>query len=418
MPKRPKGNVPPEYPPPRDPNLRYPPQEDLYQEYYPSEDPYYGYPSGGLRHPAYSPQPYATGHHHQPYDTGRHPQSSSTRPPAQQYPPEPHALVHSSRRPAQFRSSFKHSEGTPHDLAGAEPRHRRGESSGATNRPTDSNRRSDRLGEERDLTFARRRQPDSGRHSDSEPESEQLTVATRGDTTVARRRHADSERDYDRQAESEQSTVARRGDITVDTHHHTDSKRPSNKPSHSGKGRKSTNTKASTTRISVRPGRLDVDPGDGNFDVKFQNDVKGYNFTMTNQDGKGTGGRSKGKATESSRNNRNTGRSRTQAVEPSRDDQNTQPTVAEEEAEEDYYALIGCTIDASAATIMQKVMEKEAELLSRRTGRMSKQEKKKLDEESDLLEQAFDVLDNEERRSDYDQMWLLVYGNRGSRGSR
>ena len=293
------------------------------------------------------------------------------------------SLPYRPSRSVEHPSSDKYGEGTPRDLAETAPKYGRKESSGATRRPTESNRHSDKL-----------------------PKGRELTVTTR--------RHPDSERHSDRQAEREHSTVARRGQTTVATRRHPDSKRPFDKSIHSRKGRKSTNaadTKASSTRISVQPGRLDVDPGEGNFDVEFQNDPRGYNMTMINRDEKSTGRRSEGKATESSRKNRNTGRSRTQTIEPSRDSRNTQPTIAEVL---NYCSITGCIIDDTADRIA-KVMQKQASLLTCSRKSMSERRIAKLDAEIDLVEKALGVLVEEERRLEHNQMRLSAYGNRGSR---
>ena len=394
MPQRPKGNVPSGYPPTGypptgypptghpptgypptghpptgHPNVSYPPSVNRYPEHYPSEDPRPGYSSAGFHYPAYPPQPYATRTPPQQYPFG---------PPPQQYPHGPPAPVHSSRRPVEHSSSDKHGKGTSEDLAGVETKHGRKQSTGATHRPTDSKRHSDRLAE-----------------------SEELTVAT---------------------------------------HRQTDSKRRSDKTVHRGKERKSTNmadTKVThtkgpspSTRISVRPGvsqsqpEVNIDLGKGKFDVKYESDEEVRSATWNRRGEKSTGGRSKVKATEPSGNNRSTGRgmtkgvktardnqnterSTTSAVEPSRSSRSTQPTITEKP---NYYAIVGCTINDTAETITSKVRQKQAELLSRRTKHMSKQEIEELDAKSDLVDDASEALEDEETRRQYDQTWRWIYG--------
>ena len=382
MPERRKKDVPSRGPPPGDPNRLYPPSDHQYPGG--DENPYAGPPSGNLYHgvdqhgfslPENSSQPYAAESHLQGHTTRSRPQSYGTQ------------HLHPYDAP-------HHPQQDPFERP--PPR-----------RPTDRDRRYD------------------------EPaESEDSAVSMINQNTGSRRIRPDNERRYDSRAKNEQSALTVRGETTVAPRRQTDIERRSDKLVHSGKARKSRNTAeapAPGVKISGGGGNINMSY-EGNFAANIKNDARIFDVTLRHQDDKSKGHHSEGRTIESSNDNRTTGRNRTQAIESSRDDQNTgrsrtkaiepsrgsrstQPTGAQVR---DYYAILGCTIDDSAVDITRKGMSKQSELVERPTRRMSKKELQKHEAKIDLVNEAFDVLDSEKTRLEYNKEWRSLYGKKGS----
>ena len=382
MSDRKKGNVPSKRPPHRDSDLLQPPSNNRYPGG--DENPYAGPPSGNLYHgvdqhgfslPENSSQPYAAESHLQGHTTRSRPQSFGTGRHLHPYGTQPRPQQDPLERPP--------------------PR-----------RPTD-----------RDRLY------------DEPAEREDSAVTMINQNTGSRRSRPDNERRYDSTTENEQSALTVRGPTTVATRPPTDIVRRSDKLN-SGKARKSRNTAeapAPGVKISGGGGNINMSYV-GNFAANIKNDARIFDVTLRHQDDKSKGHHSEGRTIESSNDNRTTGRNRTQAIESSRDDQNmgrsrtkaiepsrgsrsTQPTGAQVR---DYYAILGCTIDDNAVDITRKGMSKQSELIERATRRMSKKELQKHEAKIDLVNEAFDVLDSEKTRLEYNKEWRSLYGKKGS----
>ena len=203
----------------------------------------------------------------------------------------------------------------------------------------------------------------------------------------------------EREHKTKQSTRA--------THAKSDSKRRPEKPAEQAKERASTSTAgtarvhttghSSSTKFFIRPGeshsgpKITINHQEGS-SMKFKSDRKGWEFEITPPGEKSKGHRSKEKAKESSRGSRS-----------------TQPT---KEELPDYYAIAGCSMYADTETISREVKKKQRELHpdKRVKSDMSEQRIAEINMESALINEAAEVLRDEEKRAQYDEEWNLAYG--------
>ena len=77
----------------------------------------------------------------------------------------------------------------------------------------------------------------------------------------------------------------------------------------------------------------------------------------------------------------------------------------------DYCAIISCSMAATIETISSKIKKKQLEVHpdKRVRGDMSEQRIAEINKESALINEAAEVLRDEQKRAAYDQNWNLVY---------
>lgn len=194
--------------------------------------------------------------------------------------------------------------------------------------------------------------------------------------------------------------------LTSATYVKPDSKRRSEKEGEHTKERTSTNTTgtgrahttshSSSNKFSIRPAgsqsgpKITINQHEGS-SLKFKYDPKRWKFGISIPDEKSTGHRGKEKPKESSRGSRS-----------------KKPT---KEEVPDYYAIIGCSKDDTFQTISSKIKKRQVELHPDKRVKcyMSEERIKEINRECALVNEAAEVLKDDQKKKAYDENWCLFY---------
>ena len=82
---------------------------------------------------------------------------------------------------------------------------------------------------------------------------------------------------------------------------------------------------------------------------------------------------------------------------------------------QDYYGILGISRDANASEIDQAYAELKQDLLDRAKNALSKSAQEQIQAECDELDEAYDVLSDEDLRAKYDKATTQITVYRGSR---